>query len=796
MLKGINASALFRDRNGAVWVAAHQGGLLHTHDGRTDTFGRADGLSGEPPGFFFEDREGSIWVATPGGLDQFRNGAAATYSVSQGLASVSVDSVLSSRDGSVWISTLNGLNRFRNGDMWVYRGHHERARQEGLGDSAQQLSVREVVLQELPDGSGSLFEDRLGRIWLGSEGSIGYLENDRYVRLKGPSQDSVDGIAQDAMDNLWFLYRHLGLLRARGDRELQQISWSQLGGQGSASTLTADSKGDGIWLGFSVGGVAHFVDGKVRESYSALDGLAKGRVAYLQADPDGTLWVGAEGGLSRLKGGRITTLNRSGGLPCDSVDWMIKGDAGAVWVRTACGIVRIARSDLDAWAAAAADRTASANGKIPVTVFDDSEGVRSEDLHGNFSPHAARALDGRLWFATLGGVGVLDPGHLERNTLPPLVHVEEVVADRQTYEASSTLRLPPLVHELEIGYTALSLVAPEKIKFRYKLEGRDRHWLEAGNRRRAFDIDLPPGSYRFRVIASNGGGVWNEQGATLDFTIAPAYWQTIWFKTLCVLAFLGLLWMLYQLRLRQVTRAFELGLEARVAERTRIARELHDTLLQSFQGLVLRLQTAARLLPARPAEAKEVLESTMDQADQALDEGRDAVQGLRSSVVETPELADAIKTLGEELAGDAARDGFIPLSLRVEGTPRKLRAIVRDEIYRIAGEALRNAFRHSGATHIEVEIQYDERRFELRVRDDGKGIDPKLLSEQGGKHFGLSGVRERAEMIGGSLALWTSPNSGTELELKVPGARAYRAVSRPGSRLLERLSAVRGGRPP
>jgi signal transduction histidine kinase len=372
--------------------------------------------------------------------------------------------------------------------------------------------------------------------------------------------------------------------------------------------------------------------------------------------------------------------------------------------------------------------------------------------------------------------------------------VEQIVADRTTYDPTGRLHLPPLVRDLQIYYTALSLVMPEKVQFRYKLEGRDRDWWDAGNHHRAFYTDLPPGSYRFHVIASNNSGVWNDQGDTLAFSIAEAYWQTIWFKTLCVLAFLGLLWILYQLRLRQVARAFELGLEARVAERTRIARELHDTLLQSFQGLLLRFQTASHLLPTRPSEAKQVLESTMDQAEQALADGRNAVQGLRPSAVESYDLADAIKSVGEELAADRARERFLPLSLRVEGTPRKLQPIVRDEIYRIAGEALRNAYRHSGATRIEVELQYDERQFELRVRDDGKGIDLKFVSEEGhGKHFGLRGMRERAAMIGGKLMLWTSPDSGTEIELTVPGSLAYRASLRRRS-WFERLSTVRGAR--
>jgi len=395
---------------------------------------------------------------------------------------------------------------------------------------------------------------------------------------------------------------------------------------------------------------------------------------------------------------------------------------------------------------------------------------------GTFAPHIAKGRDGKLWFATYDGVTVIDPRDLRSNKVPPPVHVEQIVADRKTYEASSQVRLPPLVRDLQINYTALSLVAPEKNVFRYKLEGRDRDWQDAGNRRQAFYTDLDPGNYRFRVIAANNSGVWNEEGASLDLSIAPAYWQTNWFRALCVLAFIALLLALYLLRVRQLARHFNMTLDARVNERTRIARDLHDTLLQSFHGLLLRFQTALELWPS--TQAKQVLASAIDQAAEAITEGRDAVQGLRSSTMETNELADAIRTVGEELAANEGANHGVVLRVEAQGAPQPLHPIVRDEILRIAGEALRNAFRHAEAKQIEVELRYDVRDLRLRVRDDGKGIDPKVLS-QGGRegHFGMHGMRERAKLIGGKLTVWSGLDSGTEVELSIPAAHAYASSS-------------------
>src|SRR6185503_11458685 len=474
----------------------------------------------------------------------------------------------------------------------------------------------------------------------------------------------------------------------------------------------------GIWIGFGTGGVAYFTDNEIRQSYAPADGLAEGRVNYLQFDRDGTLWAATDGGLSRLKNGRVVTLTSKNGLPCDTIHWVMEDNDDSFWMYTACGLVRIARSEVNAWTAAV-DQNKDPKPSIQVTVFDSSDGVKALSSGGHFSGQAAKSSDGKLWFLPWDGASFIDPRHLPFNKLPPPVHIDQVTADRKTYETNGGLRLPPLVRDLQIDYTALSLGAPEKVLFRYRLEGRDRDWQDATNRRQAFYNDLPPGNYRFRVMACNNSGVWNEAGAFLDFSIAPAYYQTIWFRLLCVATFLALLAALYRLRLRQAAQQFNLRMEERVNERTRIARDLHDTLLQSFQGVLLKFHAVTYLLPDRPAEARQTLEGVIEQARDAITEGRDAVQGLRSSTVISNDLARAISTFAEGLAAEPTCQKSCDFHVHVEGASRDLAPLVRDEVYRIAGEALHNAFRHSQAERIEVEIRYDRRQLRVRVRDNG-----------------------------------------------------------------------------
>jgi signal transduction histidine kinase len=462
---------------------------------------------------------------------------------------------------------------------------------------------------------------------------------------------------------------------------------------------------------------------------------------------------------------------------------MMEDGAGSVWLYMACGLMRISRSELDDWAS-------NPSLTIHTTVFDSLDGVRTHRFQSGYSAVVARSADDKLWFVPSGGLSVIDPHHLPVNDLPPPVHIEQVTADDKVYDATNGLRLPPRIRNLAIDYTALSLVAPEKNQFRVRLEGRDREWQDVGTRRQAFYTDLGPGAYRFRVVASNNRGVWNETGATLDFSIAPAYYQTRWFQAAIVVAAIALLWVAYELRIRQVARQFNRTLDARVSERTRIARDLHDTLLQSFQGALLRFQSVANVIKTRPDEASERLDRALDQAEAAITEGRDAVQGLRSSAVTVNDLAHGIAAVGAELASDPAAVDPPAIAVEVDGASRDLNPVVRDEAFRIAGEALRNAVKHAQARHVVITIHYEAWQLRLAVHDDGKGIDAETMArQQAAGHFGLPGMRERAAIVKGQLEVRSAIGAGTEIELRVPAAIAYGKAARAWrwSRLLSRF---------
>jgi signal transduction histidine kinase len=569
--------------------------------------------------------------------------------------------------------------------------------------------------------------------------------------------------------HLWLAKEEDGLLHLFQGRVVEKFPWNALGHHDDGRVVLADPSQRGIWLGFSAGGISYFADGAIRKSYSVAEGLGAGRVYSLRFGPRGALWAATENGLSRIKDDHVTTLTSKNGLPCDNVHWTMDDADHFVWVYTACGLVRIARTELDAW-------VDDPSRSVPVTLFDVSEGVRTQS-NPSAVQGVSKAADGRIWYVAFDGVSVIDPQHFPFNKLPPPVQIEQVTADRKTYGAAQGLRLPALVRDLAIDYVALSFVAPEQVKFRYKLEGYDNEWQDAGNRRQAIYTNLPPRAYRFRLMASNNSGVWNEEGALLDFSIAPAFYQTTWFRLAILVLFLFLLWVSYQLRIRQLAHQFNKTLEARVSERTRIARDLHDTLLQSFQGLLLRFQSVAKVLPDNPQEARRRLDLALDQAAAAITEGRDAVQGLRSSALETNDLANGITAIAGELTGDTSAAESPVIDLEVEGVPRRLKPVVRDEAYRIAGEALRNAFWHAHARRITVQIRYDKRHFQLTVMDDGKGFNEDTMQRQPSGHFGLPGMRERAEIVGGHLEVCSKLNSGTQVELSIPGTIAYDGAS-------------------
>jgi signal transduction histidine kinase len=392
-------------------------------------------------------------------------------------------------------------------------------------------------------------------------------------------------------------------------------------------------------------------------------------------------------------------------------------------------------------------------------------------------------------FAMTSGLGILDPRNLQQNALPPPVYIEEVTADGHEIKPAGRVSLPKPTRTLHLAFTALSLVAPRKVRFRYKLEGYDNDWSGPVAVREATYTNLPPGDYDFRVIACNNDGVWNEAGASWAFSIAPAWFQTNWFRIACAGALLTLMWGVYQLRLQQLRRQFNVRVEERVNERTRIARELHDTLLQSLHGLMFEFQAARNMFRKRPKEALQALDGALAGTERAITESQDAIENLRSNATAEDDLSQLIKEAGENLAVSRNADYDSPsFGLTVEGQQRTLTPVIRDEIYGIAREVLRNAFRHAQAHRIEAEILYDENQLRLRVRDDGKGLDPQVL-EKGAipGHWGLPGVRERAQKIGAKLDVWSEAGAGTEVQLAVAASIAYqKTVGRSRFRLFRR----------
>jgi ligand-binding sensor domain-containing protein len=445
-------SCLLRDRGGGLWIGTTDRGLVHEHQGKTDVFRWSDGLSGDYVTSLLEDREGNIWVATLDGLDRFREFSVPTISVKQGLSNAVVGSVLAARDGSIWLGTLDGLNNWNDGHITTYRS---------------------------PEGAvESLFQDDRERTWVSTPRGLGYVANGHLTPVDLVPNGYVHAITGDAAGNLW-ISDDQSLVRLLDGRLIQRIPWAGLGRKDPAFALLQDSSQGGLWLGFARSGVAYFKNGEVRASFTESDGLGKGRVSGLQLDQDGTLWVATESGLSRLRDGHAVTVSSENGLPCDAVDWVMEDDAHSFWLNMACGLVRIARVELDAW-------VTDPKRAIHATVFDSSDGVRSHSRISTYSPRVAKSADGKLWFLPYDGVSVIDPRHLAVNSLAPPVHIEQITADGNSHDPASNPRLPPLIRDLEIDYTALSLVAPEKVLFRIRLEGRDRDWHDVGSRGRRF----------------------------------------------------------------------------------------------------------------------------------------------------------------------------------------------------------------------------------------------------------------------------------------------------------------------
>lgn len=731
----VKAAWAFRDNNGGIWVGTIDEGIYHVHGNEFEKFGSRDGLSGDTVVGFYQDRENGIWVATLGGVDYFHPRKITTFSKREGLATDNADGVAATTDNAVWVNSGDTLDLLKNGHVEVIRVGH--------GDP----------------GPTAIFEDSFGRLWCGIDNDLFRYDHHKFHIVhtrSGGSTHFIVGITEDSAHDIWAEVSsgNHELIRIHGLQVVEEYPEAVIP---SARALAAGPNGE-LWLGLRNGDLARFHDGHAQ--VFASPGGSKSYVYQVVVNPDGTVFATTSAGLVGWKDGTSRLLSSKNGLSCDMVIGAAWDNQGSLWLDMGCGLARISKKEMEHWwhddAAIVAPK-----------VLDASDGAEASG-RPNFNP-MARTTDGRLWITNFSILEMVDPGHLTQNNVLPPVQIERVVVDRKPYAPNDRLALPPLMRDLEIDYAALSFVNPQKVRFRYKLEPRDTAWQEAGTRRQAFYTDLPPGPYRFHVIASNNDGVWNETGAQLAFTIAPSFTQGIWFKSICFLGFAGFVYAVYRLRFRQVTAQLRARMYERLAERERIARDLHDTFFQGIQGLLLRFHTAASQLN-KEEPARRIFEETLKQSDQVMLEGRELVLDLRATACEQNDLPTAFDNFGEGMH----KGGSCDFKVVVNGSVRPLHPVVFGEVFKIGKEALSNAFRHSGAHSIEAELNYERGELRIRIRDDGTGIEPDIL-QQGHRdgHFGLPGMRERARRVGAHLDVWSRPGAGTEVEVRIAAGIAY-----------------------
>ena len=648
----------------------------------------------------------------------------------------------------------------------------------GLRGALALIRPDSVSLTTMADGRPiqdvyAMFEDRLGQVWLGINTTVMVYRLGRFFEIKGQDGRPLDRVgkifsfAEDSDGNIWAIayddpksITHLLRIRDRRVQEDMQITSAVP----HAHFLGADPAG-GIWIGTGDGKLAHYQNGVANIVSNGRSGAPSVMMFSLSVDSAGVVWGATSGGLYRWSHGTLSVMDSHNGLPCSSVTAALMDGSGSLWLDSAkCGYMRIPAADVANW-------TEHPEAQVTATTLGALDGADPGWNGDRIQPSAARSPDGRLWFIGLSSLQMIDPGRSYKNPTPPPVHVEGLVADGKSYSLASAITLPPLSRDLHIDYTALSFVMPQRLGFRYILEGRDTGWQNPGLRRQAFYSDLRPGSYRFRVIASNNDGVWNETGATLDFKVAAAWYQTIWFRLLCFIAGLLMLWEIYRLRVRRIAGTMKARFDERLAERTRIARDLHDTFLQTIQGSKLVADNALSATTDL-SHMRQAMEKLSAWLGRATEEGRAALNSLRTSATEVNDLAEGFRRALEECRIHSPME----VSLHASGQIQEMHPIVRDEVYRIGYEAIRNACVHSHATQLRVELSYAQ-DLSLGISDNGNGIDPEILHRGKQGHFGLQNMRERAARIMGEFSVESSAGFGTAISLTVPGGIIYRTVN-------------------
>jgi len=749
--ESLQINSIFLDSANSLWVGTQSEGVYRIRGSAVDHFDASDGLSGDDAEQFFEDEEHNLWVATSAGIDCFRDLPVVSYTKREGLIADLANSVYAAQDGTVWVGLVGGLDAIRDGAV-----SHIRTGKAFPGSEVTAMLV-----------------DHTGRLWLGIDDEL-YLFQEGHFRpildRDGKRSGTVTQLAEDIDGSLWAAKQDNKahqLLHIRGDSITEKFPAEQILG------VVASPHG-GVWSNL-YNAIAHRQD-DVEKLLKMPPKIQIDYISDMVLDHQDTVWAVIPQGVLHFDGAKAELLAANNGLPCASVGSLIFDRQGALWLILTCGIVRVDRSSLQSW-------MEHPEARVPALFLDAFDGVQVGIT--DFRPAVSLGKEGRIWFVNGSDVQMLDPAQLHLNTFPPPVHIERLSADHKDVPITLDTRLPPLTRNIEIDYTALSFVMPQRVRFRYKLEGHDNEWQDGGTRRSAFYMNLRPGTYKFLVTASNNSGVWNEEGASLFFTIAPAWYQTAAFRISCLLAGLLLLWLIYYLRMEQASRSLRARFDERVAERTRLARDLHDTLLQTLQGSKLVADDALENR-SDSEHTRRSLEKLSQWIERAMREGRAALNALHSTTLDNRELSQRLQSALDQRELNGASDRL----LTVSGAPVEMDPPITDEICRVGYEAIRNAFMHSHATRIEVLLAYSE-DFTLIIRDNGRGMDSTMASRGRTGHYGLQNMRERAAHIRGKFQLITAPNLGTTIELKIAGKTAFRQENM----LSKLLSRFKGTRP-
>jgi len=751
------------DRDGNLWHAGCDGlcrlgpaalARVDTWRQRIDPRERApSGLVTGAPMVMFEDREGNIWLGTRGGVERFRRNRVVSLDLPPGYSNVTM---ALDDAGRVW----TGAESIRRLRLWTYDA-------AGLAEQPER-DVRALATA----ADGALLVARPGVIERRKAGAVTRIPLPRDVPLE--AMDAGVRTMLDDGSGLWAGFSYNRTYRWAGGR------WHPAHEAGLPDTqaISMARGADGtLWFGYRDSTVCALRDGKARR-YGAADGLDVGVIGSV-ADAGGVVLAAGDKGLSMLSRGRFVPVRLADPQALAGITGMLLRADGDLWLNGSRGLVRIPAAQWRAFLKAPAGTIATYD------LFDATDGYPGIAQFRSGQPSLLETPDGRLWLYGTDGAAWIDPARLPRNRLAPPVHITSVTAGGRTLDATGGLILPAGTRDLQIAYTAPSFTMPERVRFRYKLEGVDDDWRDAGPRRTAYYTRLGPGRYRFAVSAANEDGVWNPTGAALDVTIAPTFVQGAPFKALCAALLALAAWLLYRLRLRRVTLQLRRLLQERAGERERIARTLHDTLMQSVQALLMLFEHARDRLP-QDCPDRPLIDRTLEQARNALREGRDELTALRGAAAPAEDLVGAVVPLGHILGEQFG----VRFDVRVEGQRRALCRDVAQETCFIAREALQNAFRHARASEVVLEVAYGEQAFELRVRDDGRGI--REAARPG--HWGLAGMRERAAAIGARLDIGPGAERGTVVALTVPAGQAYeRPARRPWWRRL--AGGVPAGQP-